>query len=94
MGSMTGAPKKRAIQLIDQYEDFKRGLFSGSVGYITPEKNFDLNVIIRSILYNDSLRHLSIPAGSAITSKSNIDKEYNEILLKARALSKVLISKE
>ena len=90
MGSMTGAPKKRVMQLIEQYERSKRGLFSGAMGYISPEKNMDFNVVIRSILYNASSRYLSFQAGSAITYYSNAEAEYEECLLKAAAIKKVL----
>lgn len=86
MGSMTGAPKHRAMQIIEELEDFRREIFSGSVGYITPENNFDLNVVIRSIVYNSSTGEILIPAGSAITAKSDPEKEYEECLLKAEAL--------
>jgi para-aminobenzoate synthetase component 1 len=89
MGSMTGAPKIRAMQLIEQYEKIKRGLFSGSVGYVTPEGDFDFNVVIRSVLFNADKRYLSFMAGSAITANSNPEKEYEECLLKAAAFFRV-----
>ncbi len=90
MGSMTGAPKISAMNLIDSHEKFKRGWFSGCAGYITPEGDFDFNVIIRSILYNEQEEKISFPAGSAITIGSNPEKEYEECLLKAKAMRKVL----
>lgn len=90
MGSMTGAPKIRAMELIDKYETFKRGLFSGSVGYIEPGGNFDFNVIIRSILYDQTARVLSCPVGGAITIQSDPEQEYEECLLKVKALADVL----
>jgi len=90
MGSMTGAPKKRVMELIEKYERTSRGLFSGTVGYITPEGDFDFNVVIRSILYNESNSYLSIQAGSAITSKSEPEHEYEECLLKISAMKKAL----
>ncbi|MBC7829343.1 MAG: anthranilate synthase component I family protein [Chitinophagaceae bacterium] len=90
MGSMTGAPKKKVMELIEQYEVTRRGIFSGAVGYISPEKDFDFNVVIRSIMYNASNRYLSYQAGSAITFYSDAEKEYNECLLKAMAIKKVL----
>ena len=83
MGSMTGAPKISAMQIIEKAEQFKRGIFSGTVGYISPEGDFDFNVVIRSIIYNASTNTLLIPAGSAITSGSNANQEYNECILKA-----------
>ncbi|MBI5219318.1 MAG: anthranilate synthase component I family protein [Bacteroidia bacterium] len=90
MGSMTGAPKISAMQLIEKFEKTKRGLYSGSVGYITPDGNFDFNVVIRSILFNETLHYLSFSVGGAITCKSIPEKEYEECLLKAEAIMKVL----
>lgn len=91
MGSMTGAPKLRVMQLIEQYEQSRRGLFSGALGYITPEGDFDLNVVIRSILYNASRAYLSFPTGSAITFYSDPVREWEECLLKAEAMMKVIM---
>jgi para-aminobenzoate synthetase component 1 len=91
MGSMTGAPKPRVLQLIEQYERTARGLFSGSVGYISPTGDFDFNVVIRSILYNQTVRYLSYQVGSGITFYSDAEQEWNECLLKASAIKKVLI---
>ncbi len=90
MGSMTGAPKHRVMQLIDQYEDSERGIFSGSVGYIDPQGDFDLNVVIRSMMYNSANRFLSWKAGSGITFYSEPQNEWEECLLKASAIKKVL----
>ena len=90
MGSMTGAPKYRAMELIEKYEKTKRGLYSGSIGYIEPNGDFDFNVIIRSIQYNQINKYLSILVGGAITSKSKIEKEFDECLLKSKSLFKVL----
>ncbi len=86
MGSMTGTPKLRAMQLIEETESFKRGLYSGSIGYITPDGDFDLNVVIRTFLYNKSEKYLSCSVGSAITIKSDPDKEYEECLVKVQRL--------
>jgi para-aminobenzoate synthetase component I len=86
MGSMTGAPKKRVMELIERYERTKRGIYSGAIGYIDPEGNFDFGVVIRSILFNRSLHYLSFLTGSAITSASDPVKEYSECLLKAQAM--------
>lgn len=90
MGSMTGAPKRRVMELIEKYEKTRRGIFSGSVGYITPEGDFDFNVVIRSILYNGDTGYLSFQAGSGITFYSDPAGEYEECLLKAAAIKKVL----
>lgn len=90
MGSMTGAPKKRVMELIEQYERTKRGVFSGTVGYVNPQGDFDFNVVIRSILYNAPDKYLSYQAGSGITFYSDAEKEFEECLLKAAAIKKVL----
>jgi para-aminobenzoate synthetase component 1 len=94
MGSMTGAPKISAMNCIEELEETKRGFYSGSVGYFTPDNNFDFNVIIRSILYNEAEKYVSFSVGSAITSKSEPESEYKECLLKARAMRLVLNDKE
>lgn len=90
MGSMTGAPKVRAMKLIEKYEPTKRGLFSGAVGYFTPEGDFDFNVVIRSIQYNAINNYLSFMVGGAITMQCEPEKEYDECLLKAKAIMRVL----
>ena len=90
MGSMTGAPKVRAMQLIEEFEETKRGLYSGSVGYITPDGDFDLNVVIRTIFFNSEKKYLTFMVGSAITANSIPEKEYDECLLKANAILNVL----
>lgn len=92
MGSMTGAPKISAMQIIEKLEETKRGLYSGAVGYFTPEGDFDFNVVIRSILYNETNKYVSFSVGSAITSKAIPEMEYEECLLKARAMHTVLQS--
>ena len=90
MGSMTGAPKRRVMELIEKYEVTRRGLFSGAVGYISPERDMDFNVVIRSILYNADSGYLSFPVGSAITYYSDPVREYEECLLKAEAMFRAL----
>ncbi|MEN8856578.1 MAG: aminodeoxychorismate synthase component I [Flavobacteriaceae bacterium] len=90
MGSMTGAPKISAMKIIEELEETKRGLYSGTVGYFTPNGDFDFNVVIRSILYNSEKKYLSFSVGSAITAKSTPEKEYEECLLKAKAMKFVL----
>ncbi len=94
MGSMTGAPKISAMKLIELYESTKRGLYSGAIGYINPDGDFDFNVVIRSIVYNEENHYLSFMVGSAITDKANADKEYEECLLKAKAMFEVLQGKK
>lgn len=92
MGSMTGAPKISAMQIIETLEETKRGLYSGSVGYISPNGDFDFNVVIRSILYNEAKQYVSYSVGGAITAKSDPQKEYEECLIKAKAMREVLES--
>ena len=93
MGSMTGAPKKRVMELIEKYEEVERGLFSGSIGYITPTADFDFNVVIRSIFYNEAKKQLSFFAGSGITFYSKADEEYDECMMKAAAIVDILTKK-
>ncbi len=90
MGSMTGAPKYATMKLIEELEETKRGLYSGAVGYFSPNGDFDFNVVIRSILYNEENQYASFSVGSAITSLSIPEKEYEECLLKAKAMHEVL----
>ncbi len=90
MGSMTGAPKKRVMEIIERYEHTKRGLYSGAIGYISPKGDADFNVVIRSILYNASGKYISFQTGSAITFNSDAEEEYQECLLKAEAMKQVL----
>lgn len=90
MGSMTGAPKIRAMEIIEQYETRRRNWYSGAAGYIEPGGNFDFNVIIRSILYEASSGYLSVMAGSAITAASDPELEYEECLLKAESMKSAL----
>ena len=97
MGSMTGVPKKKVMELIEQYEQTKRGLFSGAIGYVKPggdlstgQAGFDFNVVIRSILYNATEKYLSFQTGGGITYNSIAAFEYEESLLKASAMMKVL----
>ncbi len=90
MGSMTGAPKVMSMQLIEQYEQSKRGVYSGAIGYITPEQDFDFNVVIRSILYQQATQQLSFQVGGAIVYDSDPIEEYEECLLKAKGMFAVL----
>ncbi|MES2111427.1 MAG: anthranilate synthase component I family protein [Bacteroidota bacterium] len=92
MGSMTGAPKISAMQLMEKYERSRRGAYSGAIGYFSPDGDFDFNVVIRTILYNQTQQYLSFHAGSAITYHADAEKEYKECLLKAQAILEVLNS--
>ncbi|MBV4356445.1 anthranilate synthase component I family protein [Parasegetibacter sp. MAH-26] len=89
MGSMTGAPKKRVMELIDQYEKTNRGIYSGAVGYVKPNGDFDFNVVIRSLMYNESNRYLSYQVGGGITFYSDPELEYEECLLKAQGIKRL-----
>lgn len=90
MGSMTGAPKIAAMQRIEALEETKRGVYSGALGYFTPEGDFDFNVVIRSILYNATSGYVSFSVGSAVTAEATAEDEYEECLLKAKAMREVL----
>jgi para-aminobenzoate synthetase component 1 len=90
MGSMTGAPKISAMQLMERYEHSKRGVYSGAIGYFSPDDDFDFNVVIRTLLYNQKNKYLSFQAGSAITFHANAENEYEECLLKVQAILEVL----
>lgn len=92
MGSMTGAPKIRSMELIEQYEQTKRGLYAGAVGYITPDGDFDFNVVIRSMMYDAQRRYLSFQVGGAIVNDSVAEQEYQECLLKAKGILTTLSS--
>ncbi len=90
MGSMTGVPKKKVMELIEQYEQSKRGLFSGAIGYVSPVGDFDFNVVIRSIFYNQTDKYVSFQTGSGITYNSDASSEYDECMIKAEAMVNVL----
>jgi para-aminobenzoate synthetase component 1 len=85
-GSMTGAPKIISMQLIEQYEQSRRGVYSGVLGYISPDGDFDFNVVIRSMFYNSENKYLSFQTGGAIVYDSDPEKEYEECLLKAKGM--------
>lgn len=91
-GSMTGAPKISAMKLIDQYENSRRGVYSGALGYFSPQGNFDFSVVIRTLLYNADNGYLSFHTGGAITANADPEKEYNECLLKGKAIFEMLKS--
>jgi para-aminobenzoate synthetase component 1 len=86
MGSMTGAPKVSAMELIEKHEDFKRGLYSGSIGYISPNGDFDFNVVIRSLIYNRKTNYLSCAVGGAITIQSDPEDEFEECQIKVKKI--------
>ena len=90
MGSMTGAPKVEAMKIIEEIETTKRGVYSGAIGYFKPNQDFDFNVVIRSLLYNQETKYLNFMVGGAITSKANAQDEYEETLLKAEAMIECL----
>jgi len=90
MGSMTGAPKKRVMELIEKYEAGERGIYSGTVGYFSPNGDFDFNVVIRSLIYDEIAGYLSFHTGGAITASSDPEEEYRECLLKGKAIREIL----
>ncbi|RYZ97800.1 MAG: anthranilate synthase component I family protein, partial [Sphingobacteriaceae bacterium] len=90
MGSMTGAPKLSSMKLMEHYERSKRGVYSGAMGYFSPDNDFDFNVVIRTLLYNAENGYLSFQTGSAITFHADAEQEYEECLLKAKAILEVL----
>ena len=90
MGSMTGAPKIMAMKLIEEFEHTQRGIYSGSIGYITPTGDFDFNVVIRSLQYNATNKYLSYMVGGAITHNSTPEDEYQECEVKAASIKQVL----
>jgi para-aminobenzoate synthetase component 1 len=90
MGSMTGAPKVMAMELIERFEQTRRGLYSGAVGYFTPEGDFDFNVVIRGILYNALSGYCSAQVGGAIVFDSIPEQEYEECLVKVDAMVRAL----
>jgi len=90
MGSMTGAPKISAMRLMEQFEESRRGVYSGAIGYFSPDDDFDFNVVIRTLLYHQKNGYLSFHAGSAITHYADAEKEYDECLLKVKAIMEAL----
>ncbi|MBX2939575.1 MAG: chorismate-binding protein [Ferruginibacter sp.] len=90
MGSMTGAPKHRVLDFTEQYEAQQRGLFSGTIGYCSPSGDFDLNVVIRSMFLNPENGTVDFLAGGGITKNSVPEHEYEESILKTRAIRKIL----
>lgn len=82
MGSMTGAPKKSAVELAEKYEGFSREFYSGSFGVIYPNSDFDLNVLIRTLFYDTRTKKLSCGVGGAITTLSDAEAEYEECRVK------------
>lgn len=89
MGSMTGAPKVKVMELIEKYETVDRGLFSGTIGYVSPDGDFDFNVVIRSLFLNTHTKKLSFKAGGGITFNSNAEEEYDECMAKVAAILKL-----
>ncbi|NRB65024.1 MAG: anthranilate synthase component I family protein, partial [Saprospiraceae bacterium] len=90
MGSMTGAPKIKAMELIDQLESTKRSIYSGAIGYISPEGDFDFNVVIRTLFLRQDVGYLSFSVGGAIVYDSDPEQEYQECMWKAKAILETL----
>jgi para-aminobenzoate synthetase component 1 len=87
-GSMTGAPKKNVMKHIESFESFKRQMYAGNIGYFDFDGDFDWNVVIRSIYYDEKNKKANFSVGSAITIQSDAEEEYKECLLKAQFLLK------
>ncbi len=92
MGSMTGAPKISAMKAIEKYEHYRRGIYSGAIGYFSPNGDFDFNVVIRTAIINGD--KLIYPVGGAITSDSDAEDEWEETLLKAKAITNIFENTE
>lgn len=90
MGSMTGAPKVMSMELIDRYESFRRGWYAGATGYIDPDGDMDFNVVIRSIVCDMSAGRMAFAVGGAVVYDSDPQEEYEESMLKAAAIFRVL----
>lgn len=90
MGSMTGAPKIRVMQAIERYETYRRGWYSGAIGYIAPDGDFDFNVVIRTAVIRGD--RLVYPVGGAITSDSDPNSEWDETWVKAKALQHLTLT--
>ena len=87
---MTGAPKYIVLKFIEALETSARGWYSGSIGYVEPNGNMDSNVVIRTLLYDDKHKSASFSVGGAITYDSDPDQEYEECLLKSKAIRLLL----
>lgn len=83
-GSITGAPKYRAMEIIDEMENNKRNLYTGSIGYLTLDGDCDFNIVIRTALHKDGKYYLGV--GGGITAESDLEFEYEETLQKAKAV--------
>ncbi|MBT7703279.1 aminodeoxychorismate synthase, component I, partial [Candidatus Peregrinibacteria bacterium] len=89
-GSITGAPKYRTMQIIDNLEPCLRGIYTGSAGYIDEDGQFDFNILIRTIAFNRETQKYSYHSGGAIVTDSVAKEEYQETLQKAAALKNAL----
>lgn len=89
-GSITGAPKIRAMEIIDELEHDRRGLYTGSMGYLSLDGNCDLNIVIRTAVHQDGKYHLGV--GGGITCESELEFEYEETLQKAKAVLEAIAS--
>lgn len=87
-GSITGAPKVRSMEIIEDLENTRRNIYTGCIGYLGFDGNADLNIVIRTILIKDEKAYLGV--GGGITWESENESEYNETLDKAEALMNVL----
>src|SRR2546423_12277853 len=83
-GSVTGAPKIRAMQIIEELEPVRRGPYCGAIGYLAADGSMEFNIAIRTMIVKDGLVH--IPVGGGIVADSNPAEEYEETLVKAHAM--------
>ena len=91
-GSITGAPKIRAMEIVDELENDSRGIYTGSIGYIGLDGKCDLNIVIRTAIHKDGTYHLGV--GGGITCESNPEAEFEETVQKAKAVINAINCKE
>ena len=87
-GTVSGAPKIRAMEIIDKLEKNKRKLYAGGIGYFTPNREFDTCIALRTALIKDDKFY--VQSGAGIVADSNAEKEYQETVNKAKALMKAI----
>lgn len=88
-GSITGAPKRRAMEIIDELEHSRRGLYTGSIGYLSLDNSCDFNIVIRTAVYQNGIYHLGV--GGGITCESDLEFEFEETEQKAKALLEAML---
>ena len=91
-GSITGAPKIRAMEIIDELEKESRGLYTGNIGYFAGDGSCDFNIVIRTAIYEEKNYHIG--AGGGITYESDVAFEYEETLQKTKALLEAIYEED